>query len=115
MSKFLSILGVVVGMNCGTAFGQDVGSADWIMRGCRAYISNPGIASNQPNGMLAGRCMSLVEGIAYAGPFCNAPHVTNEQLVRIVVQYIDSRPARLNEDFRKLTLEAHEAVWPCKR
>ena len=38
----------------------------------------------------------------------------DEQTVRVVVQYIDSRPERMHEDFKKLALEAMKAAWPCK-
>jgi hypothetical protein len=32
-----------------------------------------------------------------------------------VVQYIDSQPARLQEDFVLLATEALRKIWPCKR
>ena len=33
----------------------------------------------------------------------------------IVVQYIDGQPTRMNDDFRRLVLEALQAAWPCKK
>jgi hypothetical protein len=36
------------------------------------------------------------------------------QMTRVVVQYIDRRPARMHEDFDALALEALRAAWPCK-
>jgi hypothetical protein len=40
--------------------------------------------------------------------------VTTGQEVRVVIAYIDARPARMHEDFRSLALEALRAAWPCK-
>ena len=36
-----------------------------------------------------------------------------DQAVRVVVQYIDSRPTRLHEDFSDLAAEALRAAWSC--
>jgi hypothetical protein len=43
------------------------------------------------------------------------PEAINSQAVRIVVQFIDARPARLHERFTLLALEALTAAWPCKK
>jgi hypothetical protein len=45
-------------------------------------------------------------------PF-SAKDATNMQGVRIVLQYIDARPARLHENFNKLAAEALRQAWPC--
>jgi Rap1a immunity proteins len=39
---------------------------------------------------------------------------TLEQMIRIVIAYVDARPARLHEKFSFLALEALRAAWPCK-
>jgi hypothetical protein len=39
----------------------------------------------------------------------------NNQLVRVVVAYIDQRPARLHESFLNLALEALTDAWPCQK
>ena len=38
--------------------------------------------------------------------------VTREQAVGVVVQYIDGQPARMNENFVPLAIEALQATWP---
>jgi hypothetical protein len=44
---------------------------------------------------------------------CRPQGVIHEQAVRVVVAYIERRPQRMHEDFRRLALEAmHEASWP---
>jgi hypothetical protein len=55
----------------------------------------------------------LLEGLDYEGVQCRPREVTLGQIVRVVVQYIDSRPARMHEDFRVLAFEAMKAAWPC--
>jgi hypothetical protein len=40
--------------------------------------------------------------------------VTLEQMVRVVLAYIDARPAEMHADFIDLALEALRAAWPCR-
>ena len=107
--------------NCGIALGQnsdaknsDAKSANYIISGCRSAI-NDGV-DQAP--YLAGLCSGKVQGLSYWGEFvniCPAGDVTNGQMIKVVVQYIDSRPDRLQESFFKLATEALRAAWPCKR
>ena len=98
-----------------TAGAQDLNSANHRMEGCRAAIGDRTTYSS-------GYCLGLVDGIVfgefgYYGAFCLpvGAGVTLMQMVRVVVAYIDARPARMHEDFRKLALEALIDAWPCKR
>src|SRR6266550_2415689 len=40
--------------------------------------------------------------------------VTYEQMVRVVIRYIEARPNRMHEPFRSLALEAIVGAWPCR-
>jgi hypothetical protein len=40
--------------------------------------------------------------------------VTNTQIVRVVVVYIERRPQRMHENFKDLVLEALHDAWPCR-
>jgi hypothetical protein len=40
--------------------------------------------------------------------------VTLSQEVRVVIAYIEARPARMHEDFDSLAHEALQAAWPCR-
>jgi hypothetical protein len=40
--------------------------------------------------------------------------VTLGQIVRVVVAYIDARPAEMHADFVQLALEALRTAWPCR-
>jgi len=44
----------------------------------------------------------------------NEPNTTVGQEVRVVVAYIDARPARMHEPFIALALESLQKAWPCK-
>jgi Rap1a immunity proteins len=39
--------------------------------------------------------------------------MTLRQVVQIVISYIDARPERMNESFKKLVIEAIRDAWPC--
>jgi hypothetical protein len=93
----------------GSAFAET--SANTIMPGCRAFLT-------QSNRELWGSpfCAGVIVGLrAVPDISCEPDSVTTGQVVRVLVQYIDARPARMHEDFRKLALEAMKAAWPCQR
>jgi len=113
MFQFLRGVALIAAMS-GFAYAEDANSANYIMPGCRLYLQ-PSLPANGMDGIDAGRCSGLVSGLFYAAiDVCNPAGVTTEQLVRVVVQYIDNRPARLNESFNLLAVEALRAAWPCK-
>jgi Rap1a immunity proteins len=96
----------------GSAFAeQDKQSANYMMPGCRGIL-----ADSQSDLYLQGFCGGLVVGIFFmSGNKCSPRGVTNGQLFRVVVEYIDARPARMHEDFKELAFEAMRAAWPCRR
>ena len=90
---------------------KDFRSANYFMPGCRSFADKI-----QADLFLSGICMGSIEGVLYGrSEVCPPKEVTGGQLARVVVQYIDARPARMHEDFRKLALEAVKAAWPCQR
>jgi hypothetical protein len=112
-------------LNLGAAFAQPQhhASAKAVMPGCRNFIKDGGWPTSQP-AMLLSRpaklqmsvCLDKVLRLEYAHPsICSPRHWTIGQLIGVVVHYIDSRPARLHEDFTKLAIEALQATWPCAR
>jgi Rap1a immunity proteins len=116
MRQLLSRIGFILLAVLGAyaAFAQkDIYSADYLMPGCRDFIR-----ASTDNAHLRGYCVDLVIGLArdaYAPRICLPREVTDEQIVRVVVQYIDSQPARLHEDFAVLATEALSKTWPCGR
>jgi hypothetical protein len=85
-------------------------SANYLMPGCRDYLRR-----NNDGFFMQGRCAGLIEGLLYLDNFtCPPKEVIMGQKIRVVVAYIDARPARMHEDFYELALEALRAAWPCK-
>jgi hypothetical protein len=114
-SMFQFLRGVVliaaVTLNCGAAFAY---TANETMPGCRAFLKDS-VASGR-EGIEAGLCAGAVAGLVYAAPgVCVPKGADAAQAVRVVLQYIDSRPARMHENFMTLAAEALRAAWPCKK
>jgi hypothetical protein len=62
--------------------------------------------------------VGIVETLRFTGSMlelCIPNAVTNGQMVRVVVKYIEDRPARMHENFKALAVEALRAAWPCKK
>ena len=98
-------------LGCGAAFAEDTPSANFIVPGCRNIV-----AGHPTDPFKMGLCNGLISGLHYmSNDVCAPAGATEGQTVRVVVQYIDARPARMHEDFRKLAVEAMKAAWPCKR
>jgi hypothetical protein len=96
----------------GAGFAADADSANTVMPGCREFINDKSTAKPFEQG----RCTGLINGLAYLyDESCRPSAVTRGQIVRVVVQYIDARPARMHEDFRVLAMEAIKTAWPCQR
>ncbi len=95
----------------------DPESATWAMPGCRAAIYESHIRRlTVDESLLAGMCLGVVRGLLGADPgVCTPNGSTQGQAMRVVVQYIDARPARQHENFADLALEALRSAWPCRR
>jgi hypothetical protein len=113
----LSLRGIVViaalTMSGGSGLGQGFTAND-VMVGCRIFTD----PNNNSKPYDQGTCAGMIAGISYMGNgavYCAPSGVTMGQQLRVAVQYIDARPTRTHEDFRKLALEALKAAWPCQR
>lgn len=98
-------------LGCGASFAEDdLWSANYMMPACRAFV-----ASNLDAFTLRqGRCIGIVETLGqFTADVCGPSNVTTEQAIRVVVKYIDDRPARMHENFSLLAREALRAAWPC--
>jgi Rap1a immunity proteins len=112
----LSLSGIVViaalMLSGGSAFADELDSANYAMQGCRHYMN----LDDNIDPFRQGLCSGLIRCLIYeTDDICTPKGVTVAQTARVVVQYIDARPARMHEDFRALALEAMKAAWPCKR
>jgi hypothetical protein len=96
----------------------DLHSANYLLPFCRGFGE---LKSSVP--FEQGRCAGIISGIAYMGSAVEASSrvclnipeaVTPGQAVKVVVAYIDARPAQMHERFVGLAFEALRAAWPCK-
>jgi hypothetical protein len=99
--------GILLLLISGGAMGREYGTANEMMPGCRALLNH-----DQRNMLRQGECIGAVAAITHIDLAVCPPKDSNvEQAIRIVVQYIDSRPARLQENFYDLAVEALRAAW----
>src|SRR6516164_3499569 len=91
-------------------------SANYLMPACRNWITFAG----DRQGIDEALCAGIISGLAYTVKFlppdsssCTPEGVTIGEMVRVVVAYIERRPERMHEDFRKLAVEAWHEAWPC--
>jgi hypothetical protein len=115
--RCIALIAAVMMMNCGFVFAGPSANED--MPGCRAHIAMIDKKPYETSSSFffqQGYCMGTIQGIFSAlMDICAPPGVTKTQMIRVVVKYIDDRPARLNEDFNALAVEALRAAWPCKK
>ena len=117
----LGAIGVIVALifNCGVAVSEPTTSADYVMPGCRdaaSLITFSNVGESQEEVSRMGFCAGIVVGLSFMGqPYgiCVPAGTSAQQTARIVVQYIDGQPARIDEDFRSFAVEALRANWPC--
>jgi hypothetical protein len=87
-------------------------AANEAMEGCRFFLTDTRATLKQINAQ--GYCRGAVEALIVT-KYCPPEGVTIGQAVRVVVQYIDNQPSRLNEAFAILASEALQGAWPCSR
>jgi hypothetical protein len=86
-------------------------TANDLLQDCKARLLE-GVAVPRP--FYSGLCMGLIAGVHYIDAKSCAPdNATNNQLMRVVLAYIEVRPQRMNEEFMKLAVEALRSAWPC--
>lgn len=114
MFQFLRGVALIaaVALDGGAALAEPAAdSANYIMPGCRSFIAKTG-----ENLFLNGLCVGMIDVLSTSSDLgvCHPADATTGQSVRVVVKYIDDRPARLNEVFKRMALEALQVAWPCK-
>jgi hypothetical protein len=117
------ILGIATGlMLANSALAQDDKyTANFMLPYCRDAINNKSPTLTL-DAVLQGMCVGIVDAIEYMMSeyppderdlaVC-PPDVTLKETVQVVIKYIDARPERTNENFKKLAIEAIHDAWPC--
>jgi hypothetical protein len=112
--QLLVLSGVMIAVltEIGPASAQ---SAVFRMPGCRSFEKYDNVLRYDFSG---GVCSGIVEALMSVGAtlgICCPPESTVDQGIRMVVEYVDSQPARLHENFSTLAVEALRKAWPCSR
>ena len=59
-------------------------------------------------------CRGVIDGLSFVSTYsCIPKGATNDQIKRVVVAYMNSKPDRLHYPFKVLAIEALSAAWPC--
>ena len=107
---------------------QSVGSASYMLPLCKTWLKvnvehnkdeiNHLLATDPAqltsSGMCAGMVIGISETLRVFHLSCPPAGVTNEQLVRMVVDQIEKHPERMQKDFIVPATAAMIATWPCK-
>ena len=92
----------------------DKESANYWLPFCRHVVAGN---FDQGDAFMNGTCLGMIIGLADLGRYvgaCRPDSATLEQAARVVVQFLDQHPARTNEKFEDLVIEAMRDAWPCK-
>jgi Ssp1 endopeptidase immunity protein Rap1a len=115
---------IAVGLIVGTSVQaqEDKSSAKYMLRYCRAAVNNQAPALPL-DAIMQGMCVGIIDALSFmTSEFppeekeyktCPPNNVPLEQTVRVVITYIEARPQRMNEPFKKLAIEAIHDAWPC--
>jgi hypothetical protein len=95
------------------ASAQDVNSANYYLPGCKGHL-DPNSAHTWGRALCVAYLAGLVYGVG-GKDFCAPDGATDNQVIAVVIKYIEARPERMHEQFGKLAIEALSAAWPCKR
>ncbi|HXV24712.1 MAG TPA: Rap1a/Tai family immunity protein [Alphaproteobacteria bacterium] len=101
----------------------DAKSADDVVPGCTRYLAlldgqgdfTDTLENSLQNGFCVGSVVGISEALLVTRFACQpkAGKASDMQAVRIVVEYVNDRPERLNERFNMLAIEALSKAWPC--
>jgi hypothetical protein len=104
------------------AFAQDISSGNYYLPFCKAATQRQHPANVTLDEVFGeGLCMGILtvlfsfpEALAPAKRSCPPAGSTKGQALRVVVAYLDARPAMLHEDFVVLATNALRDAWPCR-
>jgi Rap1a immunity proteins len=96
------------------------GSANSIYRGCKAFVEGHP-TTDAELAILGNYCSGILYALGGVGEyltnlewrFCAPENSPASQKARVVVKFLEEYPERMNEDFRRLALEAFHRAWPC--
>jgi hypothetical protein len=105
-------------MTAPTSAQENTNSANFMLSYCKSFLAQDVSRLDREKSFYVGLCVGSITAITFVGRslrFCFPEGATHGQMVRVVVAYIEGRPARMHEDFRDLAVEALREAWPCSR
>ncbi len=105
-----------------TALAQD---GNELLRWCENSLSDEKIISSGVSSAFnAGLCLGMMQGITNLNVFyeqtkkslfCLPSSIKNEQAARIVINYLNEHPEKLDQDGTLLAILAFVKAFPCKK
>src|SRR5262245_13886611 len=99
-------------MSGGAEAQQDLDSANSMLPHCKRAVADArerALTERNSIPFAEGICTGSIVSLAWIGSslsgalrFCPPPQATRQQEVRVVIAYIEARPARMHEDYRQL-------------
>ena len=109
------LAGALLALAVTTARAQDddINSANFMLPHCRALV-----ARESSNFVFQGVCVGTIDSLQYVRPLIGCADIPNgvtaDKAINVIIRYIESRPERMHELFKKLAIEAMLDAWPCK-
>ena len=94
------------------AQSQDEYSANARLPGCRGFVSQT--PSDFHQGICFGTIVGVSKVLSTTQYLCTPVGVTMNQMIRVVIRWIEARPQRMHESFAGLAAEALLDAWPCR-
>jgi hypothetical protein len=89
---------------------EDPSSAAWVLPGCKLIVDPSASADVYRLGL----CVGTLNGLNWSFMlFCPPDPHTSEQMVRVVLNYVEQHPERIHENFEVLAIQALQLAWPC--
>jgi hypothetical protein len=114
LALVFALLAAALGAQSADAQQPNLTSANVFVPECQKFLAN------NATDFGPGLCSGIVYVLGYVGKAlppqfssCIPDSTTNAQGVRVVLAYIERRPQRMHEDFRRLAIEALHEAWPC--
>jgi hypothetical protein len=121
MRRILIALAGIAAMVSPAGAQQRTKSGNDMIEACRMFAS--GTASTPDNALQAGTCLGEIDALNWLAPVMEGESVracvptiaTQQQMAKVVVDYLVQNADRLREPFQGLALEALADTWPCPK
>jgi hypothetical protein len=114
--RMLMLIGLTVSMwTAPSTAAEDTRSAGFMLPHCKAGL-DPATRD-----AVGGGCLGIVGTLSFVShvldqglQFCQPSTISPEQMLGTVIDFVETHPERMQEDFRLLALTAMHDAWPCR-